>query len=156
MKAIGTVLDTFSAKVGQKGLPRPKVDDLELIFGYGIKDDKFAGDDQNKTVMIVGIQSYELALENDIALQWGSLGENILLDVNPHDFNIGTRFKIGEAIIQITENCTICNHLSVFDDDLPILLKECRGLYCKIEKSGIVLKNSKVELLENSNSQIAS
>lgn len=156
MSMIGKVIETFSAKIGQSGLPRPQVESLELIYGFGIKDDKFAGDDQNKTVMVVGKPSYDLAEKNGINLAYGSLGENLLLDFNPHDFPVGTRFKIGEAIISITENCTICNHLTVFDDDLPILLQECRGLYCKIEKAGLITKECSVELLEEKKIKIAS
>ncbi|WP_321471361.1 MOSC domain-containing protein [Halarcobacter sp.] len=150
------VIDTFSAKIGQSGLPRPQVDYLELVFDFGIKDDKFAGDDLDKTVMIVGTYSYDLAKEYSINLEFGSLGENILFDFNPHDLAVGTRIKIDEAIIQITEKCTICNHLSVFDKKLPKLLKSCRGLYCKIEKSGMISKNSKVEILDENINEIAS
>jgi hypothetical protein len=49
---IHKVIDIFSAKKGQSGLPRPKVDKLELILDFGIKDDKFAGKDIDKAVMI--------------------------------------------------------------------------------------------------------
>ena len=150
------IIDIFSAKVGQSGLPRPKVETLELIEGYGIKNDKFAGTDLDKTVMIVGKYSYDLAKKNFIHLEYGSLGENILFDFNPHDFPVGTRFKIGESIIKITEKCTICKHLGVFDKQLPKLLQKCRGLYCKIEKGGFIYKNSEVELLEENYQEIAS
>ncbi|XOB60777.1 MOSC domain-containing protein [Campylobacterota bacterium DY0563] len=150
------ILDTFSAKVGQSGLPRPQVDTLELIFNYGIKDDKFAADDLDKTVMVVGKYSYDIAKEYSIDLEYGSLGENILFDFNPHELNIGTKIKIDDAIIIITEKCTICNHLSIFDKKLPKLLKKSRGLYCKIEKSGKISKNSKVEILEENIDYIAS
>lgn len=143
-----TVLDTFSAKKGQSGLPRPRVDKLELILDFGIKEDKFAGKDIDKTVMIVGKYAYDLAKENDIDLEYGSLGENILLDFNPHDYHVGTIFEIGETQIQITENCTICNHLAVFDDELPIIVQDCRGIYCKILKQGEIKKGSPVKIIE--------
>ncbi|QKF82108.1 MOSC domain-containing protein [Halarcobacter ebronensis] len=146
---LGKVIATFSAKKGQSGLPRPKVDDLNLIFGFGIEHDKFAGKDVDKAVMIVGKYSYDYAKANGIELEYGSLGENILFDFNPHDFPIGTEFKIGETVLQITENCTICNHLAVFDDDLPILLKECRGLYCKIKVGGKISEDLSVKILED-------
>jgi MOSC domain-containing protein YiiM len=71
-----------------------------------------------------------------------------LFDFNPHDYHIGTIFEIGEAQIQITENCTICNHLAVFDDDLPIIVQDCRGIYCKILKSGEIKKGSTVKIIE--------
>lgn len=152
---IGKVLETFSAKKGQSGLPRPKVDYLELIKGFGIKEDKFAGDNENKTVMIVGKYTYDLANENNIELELGSLGENILFDFNPHDYHAGTIFEVGDTQIQITENCTICNHLSVFDDELPILVQDCRGMYCKILKAGEIKKDSVVKLI-NKQQKVAS
>ena len=148
MKKIGVVLDTFSADKNSSGLPRPKVESLELKEDFGIINDKFAGKDLNKTVMIVGINSYDLAKQFDISMEFGSLGENILLDFDPHQYEVGTIFAIGESQFQITENCTICNHLSVFGKDLPKLLKDCRGLYCKILKSGKIIKNDFVYLVD--------
>lgn len=149
MKNLGRVLDTFSAKKGQSGLPRPKVENLNLIYGFGIENDKFAGTDENKAVMIVGQYAYDLAKDEGIELEFGSLGENILFDFNPHDYNTGDIFQIGQTVIQITEACTICNHLAVFDDDLPIIVQDCRGLYCKILEGGEVSKNSSVKLVKN-------
>ena len=156
MDTLGTIIDTFSAKKGQSGLPRPRVKNLNLISGFGIEFDKFAGTCEEKAVMIVGTYAYEQALENGINLEYGSLGENILLDFNPHDFNVGDVFQVGDSIIQITEACTICNHLSVFDDDLPIIVQDCRGLYCKILESGDILVNKSVKLVENLQEKIVS
>ena len=145
MKNVGKVLEIFSATLGSSGLPRPKVERLNLIENYGIEFDKFAGKKLDQTVMIVGLKSYEIAQENSIDLAFGSLGENILLDFDPHDFEVGKYFKIDEAIIQITQICTVCNHLSVFNKDLPKILKGHRGVYCKIIESGKILKNMKVK-----------
>ena len=145
MKNVGKVLEIFSATLGSSGLPRPKVERLNLIENYGIEFDKFAGKKLDQTVMIVGLKSYEIAQENSIDLAFGSLGENILLDFDPHDFEVGKYFKIDEAIIQITQICTVCNHLSVFNKDLPKILKGHRGVYCKIIESGKILKNMKIK-----------
>jgi MOSC domain-containing protein YiiM len=141
MKNVGKVLKTFSATKDSSGLPRPLVSELNLIEDYGIENDKFAGKKLNQTVMIVGLKSYEIAKENAIDLAFGCLGENILLDFDPHDFKVGKQLTIGNSIIEITQVCTVCNHLSVFDENLPILLKGHRGLYCKIIKSGIIQKD---------------
>ncbi|XPV70103.1 MAG: MOSC domain-containing protein [Halarcobacter sp.] len=143
----GKVIEVFSALKGQSGFPRPIVTKLELIEKYGIKNDKFADKDEEKSVMIVGINTYNIAKEEGIDLEFGSLGENILLDFNPHDFNIGTNLQIGDTIIEISQKCTICNHLAIFSDDLPILIQDCRGLYCKIIKGGTILKDSPIKVL---------
>lgn len=155
MKNLGNVIDTFSAKKGESGLPRPKVNCLNLIEGYGIENDKFAGKDEKSSVMIVGDFSYKVANDNGISLELGSLGENILFDFNPHDFEIGTQFKIGETIIELTEKCTICNHLSVFGKKLPYFVKDCRGLYCKIIKGGEIKKGDDIQLFKSTNQSIA-
>ena len=156
MKSLGKIIGTFSAKKGQSGLPRPKVKFLNLIEGFGIEEDKFAGKDEDSSVMIVGTFSYELAKEKGISLDLGSLGENLLFDFNPHDFHIGTQFKIGETIIEITQKCTICNHLSVFGKKLPLIVKDCRGLYCKIIKGGEIKKNDEILLIQSFKYSIAS
>ena len=155
MNAVGNVIETFSAKKGQSGLPRPKVNELNLIYKFGIEKDKFAGKDEEKSVMVVGSVAYELAQKRGIDLKLGSLGENILFDFNPHEYEIGTVFQVGESLLEVTQHCTICNHLAVFDDILPTLVKECRGLYCKILKSGTVYANMPVIVLSNSDIKIA-
>ena len=148
MKKIGKVLETFSATKQSSGLPRPKVESLNLILDYGIENDKFALKNLDQTVMVVGLKSYEIAKENGIDLALGSLGENILFDFDPHDYKVGDIFFIGNSSIKITQICTVCNHLSVFDNKLPKLLKEHRGLYCKILSSGIITKNMEINIKE--------
>jgi len=139
-KILGKVLDTFSATKGSSGLPRPQVEKLVLKEGYGIENDKFAGDELHKTVMIIGKKSYDMAKEEGIELQKGSYGENILFDFDPHTLQVGDRLQIANALIEITEKCTLCNHLSIFGARLPKLIKNHRGLYCKIIKGGEITR----------------
>ena len=141
MIELGKVLKTFSATNESSGLPRPIVSKLNLIIDYGIENDKFAGKKLDQTVMIVGLKSYEIAKQNNIDLEVGCLGENILLDFDPHDFEVGKQLFIEETILEITQICTVCSHLSLFDNNLPTLLKGHRGLYCRIIKSGIIKEN---------------
>lgn len=148
MIEIGKVLETFSATKESSGLPRPKVDNLNLIFDYGIENDKFALKNLDQTVMVVGLKSYQIAEENDIDLVQGSLGENILFDFDPHEYKVDDIFYINDVQIQITQICTVCNHLSVFGKKLPKLLKSHRGLYCRILNGGRIEKNMKVKIKE--------
>ena len=41
MRNIGKVIETFSATKESSGMPRPKVENLNLIKDYGIEFDKF-------------------------------------------------------------------------------------------------------------------
>ncbi|RXJ94595.1 MOSC domain-containing protein [Malaciobacter molluscorum] len=147
-KIIGNIVEIFSATKDTKSKSRPIVQSLNLIKDYGIENDKFAGKDLDKTVMIVGIKSYEIARDNGIKLEYGSLGENILLDFDPHNYKVGDIFDIENTKIKITQICTVCSHLSRFDKKLPKLLNMHRGLYCKILNNGIIKNKMQVSVKE--------
>ncbi len=69
-------------------------------------------------------------------MPFGSLGENILIDYNPYHLNAGDQLRMGEVVLQISQNCTICDHLSKIDETLPTLLKDDRGIFAKVIKGG--------------------
>jgi len=138
MVIAGFVKAIYSATENSQKSPRPVVDVLECIENHGIRDDKFAGGDLEKTVMVVGQKSYDMAHAEGIELEPGSLGENILLDFDPHDFMYGTRFTLDDVELEITEDCSMCKHLTVFDARLPKLLLHHRGRYCKILQGGTI------------------
>ena len=143
---IGNVLQVYIAPVGTSGV-REARESIELKSQYGILDDKFAKKDLEKTVMIVGTKPYIMADDQGIDLPECALGENILLDFDPHELEHGTLLQIGEAQIEITQNCTLCKHLAKYDAILPKLILNHRGIYCKIVKSGRIKAGDKVEIL---------
>lgn len=143
-KILGSIIQLFSAPLGFEGSIRPKADQLEFIVDHGIKNDKFAGKKLHRSVMLVGTIAYDIAQQNSMKLELGSLGENILLDFDPHTLALGTKLQIGNAIIQITEECTTCSHLSIHGKDLPQLLNGHRGVYATIIQSGTISNNDTV------------
>jgi len=138
MIIVGEVLDTLSATKESESSTRPRVESLHLIKEHGIEYDKFAGKNLDRSVMVVGHRAYDEPKTYDIVLSSGDLGENILLDFDPHNFAMGTVFQIGDAKIEVMEPCTICTHLAKYDARLPKLIENYRGLYCKIIQSGVV------------------
>ena len=143
---LGKVLNLYIAPVGTSGLRKEK-ESINLKENYGIADDKFANKELEKSVMIVGTKPYNIAKSENIELPNCALGENILLDFDPHTLKIGTKLSIGNAIIEITEQCTLCNHLTKYSKNLPKLIVKHRGVYCKILKDGIIKNNDSVEVI---------
>ena len=114
----------------------------------GVKDDKFYNKDAMRSILLSSLKSYELAFENTICLQHGDLGENILIDIDPYGLVAGDKIRIGTAVLEITQNCTLCSGLSTLHSQLPKLLKKDRGIFAKvIEGSFEVNINDKVEIL---------
>ena len=112
----------------------------------GAVGDKFYAKDPQRSILIASIDSYRLAKQEGIDIPYGSLGENILLDYNPYTIPSGTRFTIGEAVFEISQNCTLCKSLTRVDKRLPKLLKNDRGIFARVVKEGVVKIGDKIML----------
>ena len=137
MKEIGKVLNLFKSK--------KKVDEL-LLDESGVVGDKFYGKDKNRSVLLISQHSYEIAQKEGIYPPKGTLGENILLSFNPYNLKLGTKLYIANAVLEISQNCTLCNSLSKVDAKLPKLLKNDRGIFARVVKGGLIKKNDKIFL----------
>ena len=113
----------------------------------GIITDKHYDTDTQRSVLITSIDSYMLAKDHQIVMPHSSLGENLLIDYNPYDLPVGSKFQIGNAILEITQNCTLCNHLSNIDKKLPKLLKNDRGIFGKVLQEGSINLGDDIYLL---------
>ncbi|WP_456393776.1 MOSC domain-containing protein [Nitratifractor sp.] len=111
----------------------------ELDFDEkGVRGDKFYGRKPDRSVLITGRAAYELAAEHGIALEEGDLGENILLDIDPRELEPGSIVRLGEVELETVRRCPICEHLSIYDERLPRLVKDLRGVYLRVRRGGKV------------------
>ena len=138
--SVGEVLELFVSK---------KSVDRMLLDTKGVLDDKFYAKDIDRSVLISSLESYTLAHNQNIALKYGELGENILIDYNPYQLQSGTKIQIGEAVLEISQNCTLCKSLTKIDSKLPKLLKDDRGIFAKVIKAGEIKKRDKIYLITN-------
>lgn len=102
------------------------------VDNEGVIDDKFHGKDLLRSILITSLESYELAQKEGIDIEYGLLGENILVDINPYDLLPGQQFTIADTVFEITQNCTLCKGLSTVDAKLPKVLKNDRGIFAKV------------------------
>lgn len=98
----------------------------------GVLEDKFYKKDLMRAILITSIDSYNLAKENGVEIEYGLLGENILIDANPYALVPGQTLKIGDTVLEITQNCTLCKGLSTVSSKLPKILKNDRGIFAKV------------------------
>ncbi len=141
---IGKVLELF---ISIKDKDRKMRDEI-LVDEDGILEDKFYAKNRERSILLTSNDSYRLAKDNDIEAQYGSLGENILIDINPYHLVVGDKIIIGKLELIITQNCTICNSLSKVDEKLPAILKCDRGIFAKTLKSGKIRKGDEVKILK--------
>ncbi len=141
---VGKVLSLFiSSKESATPIEKTKIN----VDKKGIIGDKHYNTDIQRSVLITSIDSYTLAKTNQIELLHSSLGENLLIDYNPYALPVGSKLQIGNAILEITQNCTLCNHLSKIDTKLPKLLKNDRGVFAKVLQVGSIVQREDIYLL---------
>lgn len=129
------------------GLPKARVEVLELAAGFGAQGDRHAGRDPERAVLVAGLAAYEKAKKAGIELPFGALGENLLLDLDPHELPSRTQLRVGEALLELSHMCTVCASLSQFDLRLPKLLYGGRGLYARVLEGGRVRVGDPVRVL---------
>ena len=144
-KNVGKVITLFISKEEVKG--RVETDVLTLDK-KGITSDKYYNKDIQRSVLLTSTQSYTLAKNHHIVMPYGSLGENLLIDYNPYHLSPGTKLQIGTVLLEISQYCTMCDHLSKIDKQLPTLLKHDRGIFAKVIKGGVIKKEDKIVIKE--------
>lgn len=144
-KKVGQILKLFiSAAQSSQRVEKPVI----VLDELGVIGDKFYNKDNARSILLTSTDSYDLIKNYDIDMPSGYLGENLLMDYNPYSLAIGTRLKIGDTILEISQNCTICNHLSVIDKRIPKLLKDDRGIFAKAIQGGEINVGDDIYLLE--------
>jgi len=144
MQQMGKVLSLYISDVGTSTTLEKKTVDVD---NRGIIGDKHYDQDVERSILITSHDSYTLLHTHDISIPHGSLGENLLIDYNPYHLPLGTQLQIGDAILEITQNCTLCKHLAIHDKRIPKLLKDDRGIFAKVVQAGHIKQGDFVTLI---------
>jgi len=141
---VGKILQLFISIKDTDGQTKTIEQDEITLDQQGVIDDKFYAKDPMRSILISSLDSYTLAKANNLDMPFGSLGENILMDFNPYSFDVGDQLKVGEVLLEITQNCTLCKGLSKVGTKAPKVLKHHRGIFAKTVTSGNVKTADKV------------
>ena len=145
MSKVGKVISLY---ISIKGSSAPLGKQELFLDEQGIVNDKHYNTDTERSVLITSMASYDILTQHQIETDYGILGENLLIDYNPYTLRVGTKLQIGSAILQISQNCTLCNHLSKVDKRIPKLLKNDRGVFGKVLQSGSIKVEDEIFLLD--------
>lgn len=143
MAIVGKVLELFySTNDGRVSTTELALDEK------GVKEDKYYNKDIQRSVLITSKDSYTLAKKHGIDAPYSALGENILIDYNLYYLKPGDRVMIGELVLEISQNCTLCKSLAKVDTKLPKILKDDRGIFARVISGGFIKKGDDIHLLD--------
>jgi MOSC domain-containing protein YiiM len=95
-----------------------------------------------------------------MALPWGMFGENLTTEgLSEQETHIGDQFRIGEAIVMVTQPRTPCYKLALKfqrDDMLKRMLTNGRsGFYLAVIRQGVVQSSDSIERIHEDSERIS-
>lgn len=112
----------------------------------------------DKACYLYGLNNYQYWKNKypDLDYEYGIFGENITLDVlDESKLKIGDTFKIGDAIIQVSQPRQPCYKLGFRFNDQKIVnefrLASCPGAYVRVLQDGKIKKGDALQLIESFN-----
>jgi MOSC domain-containing protein YiiM len=143
MTKVGNISSLFYSPVNGRTITKDF-----LLDTKGIVNDKHYDKDIERSVLITSLESYALAKKHGIDAVYGALGENLLIDYNPYHLPAGSRLKIGNVVLEISQPCTLCKSLTQVDTKLPKILKNDRGIFAKVIEAGCITTGDNIYIID--------
>jgi MOSC domain-containing protein YiiM len=113
----------------------------------------------DKACYLYSVDHYDYwkTLYPDLNLPWGIFGENLTIEgLNEAEINIGDIFKIGEAVVQVTQPRQPCFKLEFRFPNQQIvqqfIASGFSGVYVRVLKNGFIKTDDAMQLVERKNS----
>ena len=157
-------------KKSEPDVPKPRVDEINLIEDFGVEGDYHAGktvrhrylakkdplQPNHRQVLITDTTLFADVAQQGITLEPGWLGENLVLDgVSVMALPVGTQIAIGDAVLELTEVRDPCNQLNACHPGIlkAVVIKEENevrfnsGMLARVLSSGPVRPGDAVRVL---------
>jgi MOSC domain-containing protein YiiM len=142
----------------EHGLPKPAV--MEIRIGTGGVEGDFnryrheeQHDEPNQAVLLMPIEMIRTLNSEGWPIHEGDFGENVTTEGIPYEeFHPGDRFRVGEAVVEVTKPCVPCTNLYLLpyigEKKGPGFLKtmvDRRGWYASVVHEGRVRAGDRIE-----------
>jgi MOSC domain-containing protein YiiM len=120
--------------------PRERVRALE---GHGLEGCSHARAGTKRQVLFASAEHLDV-----LRVDYGRIRENFTIeDADVHDWPVGQRLRIGEALFEITMVCDPCSRMDEIRPGLQAELDGRRGMLARVLESGEVTAGDEVHLL---------
>lgn len=132
----------------KKGIQKNEVPSIRLIPEWGIENDAHAGK-WHRQVSLLALEKIEAFRAKGADVDYGAFGENIIIE--GFDFRslpVGTRFRIGEALLELTQIGKECHtHCAIYHQVGDCIMPR-EGVFTIVLEGGTVTAGDPVEMIE--------
>ena len=131
----------------KKGTQKKNVHRAKLIEEFGIENDAHAGK-WHRQVSLLSYEKIQKFREKGADVALGAFGENLIIEgYDFRDFPVGTRFRIGDAILEMTQIGKNCHsHCEIYKRMGDCIMPR-EGVFAEVVKGGHIKVGDEVEKL---------
>lgn len=133
----------------KKGTSKSAVSEVDLIENYGIKGDAHANSNWHRQVSLLSITSIEKMKDKGFDLKFGDFAENITVEgFEVKDLSIGTKLKIGEVILEISQIGKSCHSKCEIFKTVGDCIMPREGVFARVLKGGKIKVGDEIRKYE--------
>ncbi len=131
----------------KKGVQKEPVDEATLIEDWGIEKDAHGGK-WHRQVSLLSFEKIEGFRTKGAEVDFGDFGENLVVEgFDLRQVPVGTRFQIGEAILELTQIGKECHsHCAIFHAVGDCIMPR-EGVFTQVIKGGKIKTGDTIEML---------
>ena len=131
-----------------KGTQKQEVSSAVLVPEWGIEGDAHAGK-WHRQVSLLALEKIEAFREKGASVDFGAFGENIIVEgFDLRNLPVGTRFRIGEALLELTQIGKECHdHCAIYHQVGDCIMPR-EGVFTVVLEGGTVKAGDEIELIE--------
>ena len=130
----------------KRGTQKKEVNEAVLKENWGIEGDAHAGD-WHRQVSLLSFEKIEAFRERGADVDFGAFGENLIVEgYDLRRLPVGTRFRIGEAVLELTQIGKECHsHCEIYKKMGDCIMPR-EGVFTEVVKGGRIRKGDAVEI----------
>ncbi|MDO4312279.1 MAG: molybdopterin-binding protein [Eubacteriales bacterium] len=132
----------------KRGTQKHPVDVADIVKGWGIENDAHGGN-WHRQVSLLSYEKIEAFREQGAEIVPGAFGENLIIEgFDLRKFPVGTRFRIGEAVLELTQIGKECHsHCEIYKKMGDCIMPR-EGVFTEVITGGHIWVGDAVEVTE--------
>jgi len=132
----------------KKGTQKTEVPSIKLVPEWGIDGDAHAGK-WHRQVSLLALEKIEAFRARGADVDFGAFGENIIVEgFDLRNLPVGTRFKIGDALLELTQIGKECHEHCAIYHQVGDCIMPREGVFTIVLEGGMVKAGDEIEMIE--------
>ena len=129
----------------KKGTQKKPIESARLVEEWGIEGDAHVGK-WHRQVSMLSFEKIEAFREKGADVDFGAFGENLVVEgFDLSKVPVGTKFQIGEAILELTQIGKECHHGCAIFQKMGDCIMPREGVFTKVIHGGIIREGMEFE-----------